>query len=264
MQVYYLELFLPVSDSVLAETLLASLPKGLTLYPKEWNYSSWVFHPENRWDTVSAIQPVGTRNYFIGKLNYDVAWPFSSKIHQEAHCRQGRIQHESPVELRWEGRLPLCLYTAEFSVSLDAVLLPPILLYCLTLEIHMETMKDCKLMQNSSSLALTQAPPVPKWSLQYYRHGSYQTAAPINVSPSLLRWLTHLYTVIGRRGRETEILETYFKNLLLQSYATLLLHEDQLSMLLAGEEDATALRSNSGGRGVICPPSSSSLMIESP
>lgn len=112
MQVYYLEFFLPVSDSVLAETLLASLPKGLTLYPKEWNYSSWVFHPENRWDTVSAIQPVGTRNYFIGKLNYDVAWPFSSKIHQEAHSRQGCIQHESPVELRWEGRLSLCLYTA--------------------------------------------------------------------------------------------------------------------------------------------------------
>ena len=84
--------------------------------------------------------------------------------------------------------------------------------------------------KNSSSLALTQAPPVPKWSLQYYRHGSYQTAAPINISPSLPRWLTHLPTVTGRRGRETEILETCFKNLLLQSYATLLLHEDQLPM----------------------------------
>lgn len=112
MQVYYLELFLPVSDSVLAETLLASLPKGLTLYPKEWNYSSSVFHPKDRWgDTVSAIQPVGTRNHFIRKLNYDVAGPYFSKIRQEAHSRLGCIGHEPPVELRWEGRLLLCLYT---------------------------------------------------------------------------------------------------------------------------------------------------------
>lgn len=208
MQVYYLELFLPVNDSVLAETLLASLPKGLTLYPKEWNYSSSVFHPEDRWgDTVNVIQPVGTRNHFTRKLNYDVAGPFSSKICQEAHSRLGCIRHEPPVELRWEGRLLLCLYTAwAFCCQPGCCASAPNTSLLPNLGNTHETMKICELTQkNSSSLALTQ---VIFTVLQTWLPSDSSTDKHLAI-PS--QWLTHLPTVIGRRGRETDTLETSFK-----------------------------------------------------